>query len=140
MQQHSLKVTAHKKHRRVGRGNASGHGNYSGRGCNGQGQHDSHKVRVLFEGGQTPLMMKLPKLKGFKFHIKTCYQVVNLEKLNLFPENTKINPEKLEEKGLIRSLQKPVKILGRGKLEKKLQFENVSFSETAKKQLGFVNS
>ena len=75
---------AKKSKRRVGRGNASGHGTYSGRGCKGQGQRKSGNVRPGFEGGQTPLIMRLPKLKGFKNPNKIDFQIVNVKDLERF--------------------------------------------------------
>jgi len=124
-----------KSRRRIGRGNASGHGTYCGRGCKGQGQRKSANVRPGFEGGQTPLIMRLPKLKGFKNINKINYQTVNLKDLNVFKDGDEVNTETLLKKRLISKKRMPVKVLGMGKLEKKLTFKVHKMSTTAKEKV-----
>jgi large subunit ribosomal protein L15 len=123
-----------KNRKRLGRGNGSGHGTFSGRGCKGQGQTKSGNVRPGFEGGQNPLIMRLPKLKGFKQPNKKVYQVVNVEALNCYKDGEEVNIQSLLEKRLISKKDMPVKVLGDGKLEKKivLRVQKVSSSAKAK--------
>lgn len=126
-----LKSGAKKARKRIGRGNASGTGTYSGRGCKGQGQRKSSNVRPGFEGGQTPLIMRLPKLKGFKNPNKIQYQIVNLKDLAVFKDGEEVNPETLLEKGLVSKKKLPVKVLGVGKVEKKLTVKVQKISASA---------
>jgi len=128
------KSGASKSKKRLGRGNASGHGTYSGRGCKGQGQRKSGNVRPGFEGGQTPLLMRMPKLKGFKNPNKVTYQVINVGALNVFENGDDVNVQTLAEKGLL-SRKLPVKILGDGKLEKKLTVKVNKISASAKEKI-----
>ena len=137
MKLHELKPNkgAVKSRKRVGRGNGSGLGTYSGRGCKGQNSRSGGGVRAGFEGGQTTLIMRMPKLKGFKSPNKITYQVVNLTKLNQFDDGTEINAELLAQKGLIPKKDLPVKILGTGELKKKLTFNVTKISLTAKEKI-----
>jgi large subunit ribosomal protein L15 len=118
--------------KRRGRGNASGHGTYSTRGCKGQGQRKSGNVRRGFEGGQTPIIMRLPKLRGFKNVNRVSYQVINVSDLNTFKDGDEVNMLTLLEKGLISKKQLPVKVLATGKLEKKLSIRLHKMSDAAK--------
>ena len=124
-----------KSKKRLGRGNASGHGTYSGRGSKGQGQRKSGNVRPGFEGGQTPLIMRLPKLKGFKSPTRVEFQIVNVEDLNRFNDGDQVDILALTEKKLIKRKIYPVKILGEGKLTKKLSVKAHKISATAKKKI-----
>lgn len=135
MQLNNLKPKVKKAKKRLGRGNASGHGTFCGRGCKGQGQRKSGNVRPGFEGGQTPLIMRLPKLKGFKNINKIKYQIVNLKDLNLFNDGEEVNIETLLQKKLISKKSVPIKILGMGKLEKKLTLKVHKMSATAKSKI-----
>jgi len=127
-----------KSKKRLGRGNASGKGNYSTKGLKGQKARSGGVKPIWFEWGQTPLTRRIPKLKGFKRYYKlvTNYQIVNVDKLNQFRAGTIITKEKLAEAGLIRKATKPVKILGNGELEKKFKFEGIeAFSASAKEKI-----
>lgn len=124
-----------KNRKRVGRGNATGVGTFCGRGCKGQGQRKSGNVRRGFEGGQTPLIMRLPKLRGFNNPNKVTYQVVNVSDLNCFKDGDEINITLLLEKNLIRKNGAPVKVLGMGKLEKKLTVKVDKLSASAKEKI-----
>ncbi len=126
------KTGAVKNKKRLGRGNASGHGTFSGRGCKGQGQRKSGNVRPGFEGGQTPLARRLPKLRGFKAPARLEFQIVNVSQLNAFEDGTEINLAALLEKGLIRKKLLPVKVLGDGALKKKLTLKVHKVSASAK--------
>lgn len=124
-----------KKKKRVGRGNGSGHGTYSTRGMNGQNARTGGGTRVGFEGGQTPLYRKMPKLKGFLNPNYVKFHVVNVEKLNIFNDNDEVDIQKLREKGLISNTAQPLKILGSGDLKKKLTVKADSFSSSAKEKI-----
>lgn len=128
------KVGARKKAKRVGRGNGSGHGTYSTRGMNGQNQRTGGGTKPGFEGGQTPLYRKMPKLKGFNNINRINFQVVNVEKLNSFNDGDEVDAAKLYEKKMIISQKQPVKILGDGELSKQLTIKvaRVSMSARAK--------
>lgn len=116
----------------VGRGNGSGHGTYSGRGCKGQGQHASGGMRPGFEGGQTPLVMRLPKLRGFRNPTRLAYRVVNVGELECFKDGSEVTPEILVQHKLIRGGQEPVKVLGDGSLTKKLTIKVHAISAPAR--------
>ena len=122
-----------KERKRVGRGPGSGTGKTSGRGHKGQHSRSGSKTRRGFEGGQTPLHRRLPKF-GFKNLFRVDYSVVNLDQLEACSE---LNGEEtvtkvlLKEKGLVRTLNKPVKILARGELSKALTIEVDHASQAA---------
>lgn len=126
---------ASKKRKRVGRGNGSGLGTYSGRGCKGQGQRKSGNVRPGFEGGQTPLISRLPKLKGFKNPNRLEHEVLNVSDLNLFNDGDEVNRATLTEKKIIRKKKNPIKILGNGSLEKKLNVKVDKLSASAREKI-----
>ncbi len=114
-----LKSNANKKRKRVGRGNGSGHGTYCCRGMKGQSSRAGGRRRPGFEGGQTPFLRRMPKLKGFTNPNHVEYQVVNIGQLNMFDENTEITKELLLQKNIISKKRVPVKLLaGKGELEK----------------------
>ncbi|NLG21410.1 MAG: 50S ribosomal protein L15 [Actinomycetales bacterium] len=117
---------------RVGRGEAS-KGKTAGRGT--KGTKARYQVPESFEGGQTPLHMRLPKLRGFKNRFKTTYQVVNLDKLaELFPQGGAVSVEDLVAKGAVRKGQ-PVKVLGTGEIDVAVQVTGVRFSGSAKEKI-----
>lgn len=126
---------ARKKSKRLGRGNSSGSGTYSGRGMNGQNARTGGGVKPGFEGGQTPLIRKMPKLKGFKNINHIDYQVVNVGSLSIFEENEEIDIVKLYERKLISSKVRPVKLLGDGEVTKKLNVKVDLSSATAKAKI-----
>jgi large subunit ribosomal protein L15 len=129
------KAGSSKKRRRIGRGNASGHGTYCGRGCKGQGQRKSANVRPGFEGGQTPLISRLPKLRGFNNPTKVDFQVVNVGSLNVFKDGDEVNIQTLLEKKLISKKGLPVKLLGNGKLTRKVNLKVQKASKAAKEKV-----
>lgn len=124
---------ARKARKRVGRGNASGKGTFSGRGCKGQNARSGGGVRIGFEGGQTPLYKRLPKLKGFTNRSRVEYQVVNLSDLEKIKE-TKITKELLLKLGLVSKKDMRVKLLATGEITKSLEvnLDKVSVSAKAK--------
>ncbi|EHS83510.1 50S ribosomal protein L15 [Lactiplantibacillus plantarum] len=113
--------------RRIGRGDSSGQGKTSGRGQ--KGQKARGKVRVGFEGGQMPLYRRIPK-RGFTNINRKEYAVVNLDVLNRFDDGAEVTPESLKEAGLVKK-SSAVKVLGNGKLNKKLTVKASKFSATA---------
>ncbi len=120
---------------RVGRGNGSGKGTFSGRGMNGQNCRSGGGVPDWFEGGQTPLFRRLPKLKGFSnARFQKKFNVVNLDDLQALADKkiTIINAAVLLENRVIRKKTLPVKLLGRGELKSKLTIKLDSASESAK--------
>jgi large subunit ribosomal protein L15 len=123
---------AHKPKTRKGRGEGS-KGKTAGRGTKGSGARTT--VRVGFEGGQMPLYMRLPKLKGFTAPFGFTYQVVNLDDISrVFPSGGAIDVEQLRQKGLVRKGQ-PVKILGTGDISCAVQISAQAFSSTAEKKI-----
>ena len=137
MQQHELRPPkgAKKNRRRVGRGDSSGFGSYSGRGMKGQNSRTGGGVRPSFEGGQLPLSKKLPKIRGFTNIFRKRYSVVNVDRLAVFPSESEVTPETLNEAGILRSLNNPVKILGRGELNVPLVVSAHKFSASARQQI-----
>ena len=133
MEQHNLKppVGAKKKRKRIGRGDGSGHGTYSGRGLKGQKSRAGGGVRIGFEGGQLPLIKRLPSVRGFTNIFKTEYSVVNIKKLVAFDANTEVTPEVLLDAGIIKSLKHPVKILGDGEIDRPLTVKAHKFTTVA---------
>jgi large subunit ribosomal protein L15 len=133
MEQHNLKppVGAKKKRKRIGRGDGSGYGTYSGRGLKGQKSRAGGGVRIGFEGGQLPLIKRLPSVRGFTNIFKTEYSVVNIKKLVAFDANTEVTPEVLLDAGIIKSLKHPVKILGDGEIDRPLTVKAHKFTTVA---------
>lgn len=119
--------------KRVGRGNASGHGGTSGRGTKGAGARSGSGARTYYEGGQMPIYRRLPK-RGFTNIFKEEYQVVNLDLIERL-QLSEVNPEILVEKGLIKNLAKPVKILGRGEVTTAIKVQAHAFSATAREKI-----
>ena len=125
---------ANKKVKRVGRGTGSGHGKTSTRGHKGQKARSGGGVRPGFEGGQMPLQRRLPK-RGFTNIFKKEYAIVNIRDLNSFDDGSEINPEVLQNAGLIKSIKDGVKILGDGELEKKLIVRAHKISRQAEEKI-----
>ncbi len=125
---------ARKKKKVVGRGSGSGHGKTSCRGHKGQSSRAGKGRRFGFEGGQMPLIRRIPK-RGFNPIFKQEYQLVNLQALNKFKDGTEVNPTELCKLRLIKKGDLPVKILGKGKLTKQLTIKAHKFSKTALKAI-----
>ncbi len=126
---------AKKRKKIVGRGNGSGHGKTACRGNKGQRSRSGGGVRRGFEGGQMPLYRRVPK-RGFTSRSKENISVINIEKLNCFKDGSVVNLESLMEKGMLKSQNALVKILGMGELKKKLKVKVHSFSKSAIKKIG----
>jgi large subunit ribosomal protein L15 len=133
----TLKSNKGARHRRkrVGRGNGSGMGTYSCRGMNGQNARSGGNRRPGFEGGQTPFIQRMPKLKGFKNPNTINYFAINVQELNIFDDNATVNKESLYEKGLLPKKNQPVKILGDGELTKKLEITVDAASKSAEEKV-----
>ena len=134
---HQLKPPTGAKHarKRVGRGNASGHGTYSGRGLKGQKSRAGRKPKLGFEGGQTRLIKRLPERRGFTNRFRVEYSPVNLRDLRQFAPGSEVTPELLKEKRVLRSLRKPVKVLGLGEITKPLTVKAHKFSSSAREKI-----
>ncbi|MCL5958481.1 MAG: 50S ribosomal protein L15 [Chloroflexi bacterium] len=137
MKEHELRPPEGSVHRRkrVGRGHGSGHVKTAGRGTKGQKSRSGGNIRPGFQGGQTPIAQQLPFKRGFTNIFKVYYETINLARLSEFSAGATVTPEALTEAGVIRSLKKPVKILGLGELDRALHVKAHKFSETAKKKI-----
>ena len=138
MQLHDLKPAAdsRKRRKRVGRGPASGLGKTSGRGHKGAGSRSGGGKGPGFEGGQTPLAMRLPKLPGFVSHNKTYYAVINVERVDELGEDGDIvDGDSLHAKGVIKKPTLPVKVLGEGEITKKLTVKVDKISGSAQEKI-----
>jgi large subunit ribosomal protein L15 len=119
--------------RRVGRGRAAGQGKTAGRGT--KGYLARNQKRIGYEGGQLPLARRLPKKKGFKNRNRQEWAVVNVERLGQrFKKDSTVSPESLKEVGLVRG-RLPVKVLGRGDLDRALIVQAHAFSATARQKI-----
>ena len=130
MKLNELKPAAGSRSKRLrkGRGLSSGHGFTSGRGTKGQKAHG--KTRLGFEGGQMPLYRHIPK-RGFTNINRKEYAIVNLSTLDRFEDGTEVTPQLLMESGIVKNLKSGVKVLGNGKLTKKLTVKANKFSASA---------
>ena len=124
-------IGATQKKKRVGRGPGSGLGKTSGKGQKGQKARSGVSINPVFEGGQLPLYRRIPK-RGFKnARFKTVYGTINLAELNKFEDGTVVTPALLKDTGLVKKQYEGIKVLGNGKLEKKLTIQANKFSESA---------
>ena len=137
MRLHDLKPRPGAKHRRkrLGQGESSGHGKTSGRGGKGQTARSGSSIRIGFEGGQMPLIRRIPK-RGFNnARHTTRYLPVNLESLNQFSDGTRVDVETLRKVGLANGKGDGIKILGDGDLTKKLTVSAHAFSASARAKI-----
>lgn len=128
-----------KNRKRVGRGEGSAHGGTSTRGNNGQMARSGAKTKAWFEGGQMPLQRRIPKF-GFTNIFKVYYQLVNLNALQRMADGKKLNDDVLNAAslvnlGLISNAEKPVKVLGKGEINIKVNLEVDAFSQKAKEKI-----
>jgi len=126
---------ARKNRKRVGRGDAAGQGSTAGRGNKGQKSRSGGGPPVWFEGGQLPLIKGLPMKRGFHNRFKTYYSLIKIETLESFDEGERITPELLLEKGYLRNLNQPVKIVGDGVISKALIVVAAKFTQSAKQKI-----
>ncbi len=124
-----------KARKRVGRGDGSGHGSYSGRGCKGQKSRSGYRMRPGFEGGQLPLIQRLPRKRGFTNIFRTEYSIVTLGRLNAFDSGSEVTPEKMVSAGMASSLKQPIKILANGEVDHPLVVKANKFSQAAKAKI-----
>ncbi len=125
-----------KKHRkRVGRGDGSGHGTYSGRGCKGQKSRSGYKMNRGFEGGQLPLIRRLPRKRGFTNIFRTEYSIVNVGELSMFETGSEVTPERGVVAGVVKSLRHPIKVLAEGDINHPLVVKANRFSAAAKAKI-----
>ena len=136
MKLHDLQPAEGSKHRRrrVGRGISAGQGKTAGRGTKGQRSRTGRGIKPYFEGGQLPLVRRLPHTRGFKNIFRVEYQVVNLDALDKFDAGAQVTPETLVARGLVRQPDH-VKVLGNGALSKALTVKAHAFSDSAKEKI-----
>ena len=136
MKLHELQVAegARKEHYRKGRGLGSGNGKTAGKGHKGQNARSGGGVALGFEGGQLPLFRRLPK-RGFKNVNHVNYATINVGDLNRFEDGTVVSSALLKENGLLSKEYDGLKVLGGGKLEKKLTVQANAFSKSAEKAI-----
>ncbi len=120
--------------KRKGRGHGTGNGKTAGRGHKGQGARSGGGVRVGFEGGQMPLSRRVPK-RGFNNIFAKPLEIVNLSALNAFEDGAVVNAEALLEKGILNKCEYGFKVLGNGKVTKKVTVEASAFSKSAKEAI-----
>lgn len=133
MKLHELEKNIGATHRRkrVGRGPGSGLGKTSGRGQKGQKARSGGSINPVFEGGQLPLYRRLPKRGFTNARFKIRYDTINVEDLNAFEDGTVVTPALLKDKGIIKKGLDGLKVLGNGKLERKLTIQANKFSTSA---------
>ncbi|HAJ70196.1 MAG TPA: 50S ribosomal protein L15 [Alkalibacterium sp.] len=136
MKLHELKAAegSRKSRNRVGRGSSSGNGKTAGRGQKGQKARSGGRVRLGFEGGQTPLFQTLPK-RGFTNYNRKEFDIVNLDTLNRFEEGTEVTPDVLVETGVIKNKKSGIKVLAKGNIDHKLTVKANKFSSAAKEAI-----
>lgn len=137
MREHELTPPkgAKRQSKRLGRGLGSGKGTYAGKGMKGQKSRSGVRMRPGFEGGQLPIIKRLPRQRGFRNFFRVEYQVVNLQALDRFEDGTEVDPMELLRAGLVRNLKTPVKILGEGEIGKSLKLKANKFSATARARI-----
>jgi len=138
VKQHQLRGAkgSRQKSKRLGRGDGSGRGTYAGKGVKGQNARSGGKRRPGFEGGQIPFILRMPTIPGFTNIFATRYAVVNLDNLaGRFDGDAVITPEAMASAGILRNLNLPVKVLGRGTISKPLTVEAHRFSSKARESL-----
>lgn len=133
---HDLKPSkgANRKRKRIGRGPGSGSGKTAGKGHKGQKSRSGYSQKIGFEGGQMPLYRRLPK-RGFRNIFAKKYAIVNVQDLNCFEEGTTVTPVMVQEQGLIKKIHSGLRILGQGKLEKKLTVQAHHFTQSARQKI-----
>ena len=136
MKLNDLKATegARSTKKRIGRGLGSGNGKTSGKGQKGQNSRSGGGVAIGFEGGQTPFFKRMPK-RGFTNFTRKEYAIVNVEDLNKFDDGVTVDFAAVKAAGLVKKELDGLKVLGNGKLEKKLTVKAAKFSASAKKAI-----
>ena len=124
-----------KEKKRVGRGDGSRKGSFSGRGCKGQKARAGFRMKPGFEGGQLPIIKRLPSQRGFTNIFKTEFDIVNVGQLTVFEAGTEVDLVKLVTASLVKTGQKLVKILGDGEIDRPLTVKADKFTATAKAKI-----
>lgn len=137
MKEHELRPPRGARHprKRVGRGTGSGHGKSAGRGTKGQNARSGGAKAPYFEGGQLPLVRRMPFKRGFVNIFKVPFAVVNVQDLGRFAAGTQVTPDLLAASGLVKSPNAPIKILGEGELDRALAVHAHSFSGSARAKI-----
>lgn len=137
MMEHQISPSkgARKNRKRIGRGDAAGQGSTAGRGNKGQKSRSGGGVSPWFEGGQLPLIKGLPMKRGFHNPFKTYYSLIKIETLETFEAGERITPELLLQRGYLRNLNLPVKIVGDGEISKALTVVAAKFTQSAKTKI-----
>ena len=137
MRLHELRPAreAKRKRKRVGRGISAGQGKTAGRGTKGQKARSGGNIPPYFEGGQLPLVRRLPYRRGFTNIFKIHYAPVNLNRLGQFEAGAEVSPQTLAAAGIIRSPKVPVKLLGQGELDRPLRVKAHRFSASAREKI-----
>jgi large subunit ribosomal protein L15 len=126
----------HRKKRRIGRGYGSGRGKTAGRGTKGQLARTGGGWNPRFEGGQTPLHLRLPRRRGFKNFFRVEYEIIKLKDLNQFEADTMVDRALLERAGLVRAGDsRPLKLLANGEVEKALRIDGLHYTESARAKI-----
>ncbi len=126
---------ARKARKRIGRGDSAGQGSTAGRGMKGQKSRSGSSIRAGFEGGQNALIKGLPMKRGFNNIFKTYYSLISLETLETFDAGDRITPELLRERGFLKSLKQPIKIVGDGQLTKAVTVAAHRFTGSAREKI-----
>ena len=136
MKQHEMKAPKGARHavRRLGRGISMGQGKTGGRGTKGQKARTGGSIPGWFEGGQTPIHMRIPKMRGFKNRFRSPFVAVNVDRLSDYAVDGKVTPETLAAKGLVRTDAK-IKILANGEVNGKFEVHAHSVSATAREKI-----
>ncbi len=136
MKMHELApaIGSTKESKRIGRGHGSGNGKTAGKGHKGQKARAGHGMRAGFEGGQMPLQRRVPK-RGFNNIFAEEWLAINVSALEVFEDGTVVDADALKAKGIIKKASLPVKVLGNGKLTKKLEVKLNAFSASAAEKI-----
>ena len=126
---------ARKTRKRVGRGDSAGQGSTAGRGMKGQKSRSGGSIRAGFEGGQNQLIKGLPMKRGFNNIFKTHYSLISVEVLESFDAGERITPDLLRQRGCLRSLKQPIKIVGDGELTKAVTVAAHRFTQSARAKI-----
>ncbi len=126
-----------KEAKRIGRGHGSGNGKTAGKGHKGQKARAGRGIRPGFEGGQMPLQRRVPK-RGFNNIFAEAWTAINVSALEVFEDGATVNAAALVEKGIVKKADRPIKVLGNGKLTKKLTVNLNAYSATAAEKINAV--